>query len=187
MKDKLMPPIILTLICVIVSGLLVLAYNVTYVDNTGVMTDQLKKSSEEIFGKSDYEIMTKEDSEGKKTVITYGKVINVIKDKNNADRVIFEVKTDGYAKDGIDVLVGLDKDGKVQGVSVVALGETPGLGTKVSDKDFLKKFKDKKSADEINEVDGISGATYSSKGVKNAIKEALTQFGKNKEAIFNEQ
>ena len=95
MKDKLMPPIILTLICAIVAGLLVLVYNVTYVDTTGVMTDQLKKSSEEIFGKSDYEIMTKEDSEGKKIVITYGKVVNVIKDKNNADRVIFEVKTDG--------------------------------------------------------------------------------------------
>lgn len=187
MKDKLMPPIILTLICVVVAGLLVLAYNGTYVDNTGVMTGQLQKSSEEIFGKSDYEIMTKEDSEGEKAVITYGKVINVIKDKNNADRVIFEVKTDGYAKDGIDILVGLDKDGKVKGVSIVTLGETPGLGTKVSDKNFLKKFKNKKSTKDINEVDGISGATYSSKGIKNAIKEAITQFGKNKEAIFNEQ
>ena len=185
MKDKLMPPIILTLICVIVSALLVLAYNVTYVDTTGVMTDQLKASSEEIFGKSDYEIITTKDSEGNKIVLTFGKVVNVIKDKKNSDRVILEVKTDGYAKDGIDILVGLDKDGKVQGISVVALGETPGLGTKVNDKSYLEKFNGMNSSEDIDGVDGISAATYSSNGIKSAIKEAVTQFEKNKEAIFN--
>ena len=57
MKDKIMPPLVLTIICIVVSGLLVLAYNATYVDNTGVLTDDMKKGCEEIFGKGDYEIM----------------------------------------------------------------------------------------------------------------------------------
>ena len=35
MKDKIMPPLVLTIICIVVIGLLVLAYNATYVDNTG--------------------------------------------------------------------------------------------------------------------------------------------------------
>ena len=43
MKDKIMPPLVLTIICIVVSGLLVLAYNATYVDNTGVLTDDMKK------------------------------------------------------------------------------------------------------------------------------------------------
>ena len=29
MKDKIMPPLVLTIICIVVSGLLVLAYNAT--------------------------------------------------------------------------------------------------------------------------------------------------------------
>ena len=53
MKDKIMPPLVLTIICIVVSGLLVLAYNATYVDNTGVLTDDMKKGCEEIFGKGD--------------------------------------------------------------------------------------------------------------------------------------
>ena len=46
MKDKIMPPLVLTIICIVVSGLLVLAYNATYVDNTGVLTDDMKKGCE---------------------------------------------------------------------------------------------------------------------------------------------
>lgn len=186
MKDKILPPIILTFICVIIAGLLVLAYNVTYVDTTGVMTNELKSAAKELFGDSDYEIITSTDSEGNKTVLKFGKVVNVIKDNNNPDRIIFEVITDGYAKDGIDVLVGLDKEGKVLGVSVVSLGETPGLGTKVNDKKFLKKFQNISDTKSVDEIDGITSATYSSKGIKAAIKEAITQFEKNKEAIFSE-
>ena len=53
MKDKIMPPLVLTIICIVVSGLLVLAYNATYVDNTGVLTDDMKKGWAEIFGKGD--------------------------------------------------------------------------------------------------------------------------------------
>ena len=41
LKDKIMPPLVLTLICVITSALLVAAYNLTYVDTTGIITDKL--------------------------------------------------------------------------------------------------------------------------------------------------
>ena len=42
MKEKIMPPLVLTLICVITSALLVAAYNITYVDTTGVITNWLR-------------------------------------------------------------------------------------------------------------------------------------------------
>ena len=88
MKDKIMPPLVLTIICIVVSGLLVLAYNATYVDNTGVLTDDMKKGCEEIFGKGDYEIML--DGEGdSKTPVTFDTegVNSIITDRDNGRRL----------------------------------------------------------------------------------------------------
>lgn len=41
------------------------------------------------------------------------------------------VTADGYNKGGLQVVIGVDKDGAVTGVSFVTVSETPGLGTKV--------------------------------------------------------
>jgi electron transport complex protein RnfG len=57
MKNNILPPLVLTIICIVVSGLLVFAHNKTYVDTTGVMTDELKAGCEEIFGEADYEML----------------------------------------------------------------------------------------------------------------------------------
>ena len=65
MKNSIMPPLVLTIICVVVSGLLALAYNKTYVDTTGVMTDELQAGCEDIFGSGDYKIMLDPDAEEK--------------------------------------------------------------------------------------------------------------------------
>ncbi len=184
MKEKFMPPVVLTLICVIVSALLVVAYNVTYVDTTGVLTEKLKESCENILGESDFVILTTTDSEGKKQALEYGDVVNVIIDKNS-DNIILEVVADGYTKDGIDILVGIDKDGKVIGTSVVSLAETPGLGTKVNNDDFLSKFKSADKNTDFDKLDGITGATYSSKGVKSAVKTAISTFEEKKDEILS--
>ena len=184
MKEKFMPPVVLTLICVIVSALLVVAYNVTYVDTTGVLTEKLKESFENILGESDFVILTTTDSEGKKQALEYGDVVNVIIDKNS-DNIILEVVADGYTKDGIDILVGIDKDGKVIGTSVVSLAETPGLGTKVNNDDFLSKFKSADKNTDFDKLDGITGATYSSKGVKSAVKTAISTFEEKKDEILS--
>ena len=104
MKDKIMPPLVLTIICIVVSGLLVLAYNATYVDNTGVLTDDMKKGCEEIFGKGDYEIML--DGEGdSKTPVTFDTegVNSIITDKDNG-RCVIEITEDGYSKGGLHLL-----------------------------------------------------------------------------------
>ena len=110
MKDKIMPPLVLTIICIVVSGLLVLAYNATYVDNTGVLTDDMKKGCEEIFGKGDYEIML--DGEGdSKTPVTFDTegVNSIITDKDNG-RCVIEITEDGYSKGGLHLLIGINSD-----------------------------------------------------------------------------
>ena len=116
-KEKIMPPLILTSIAIIVCALVVLTYNLTYVDNTGVLTDKLKTACVNIFGESDFEIVTKSENESSVSPLSYGDVKNVIVDKATGN-CLFQVISDGYSKDGIDVVVGIDKDGKIAGISV---------------------------------------------------------------------
>ena len=79
----------------------------------------------------------------------------------------------GYGGD-INLMVGIDTDGKVSGISFVSMSETPGVGTKVKGKGFVSQFLGLGENAVIGEnVDGISGATFSSKGVAEAVNNAL--------------
>ena len=189
MKDKIMPPLVLTIICIVVSGLLVLAYNATYVDNTGVLTDDMKKGCEEIFGKGDYEIML--DGEGdSKTPVTFDTegVNSIITDKDNG-RCVIEITEDGYSKGGLHLLIGINSDlsHSFFTVSLTPLPSLPitGLGTKVQDDSFLSKLKGFGVDTDENSIDNVTAATYSSKGMKSACKKAVKLFDEHKEEILN--
>lgn len=185
MKNNIMPPLVLTIICVVVCGLLVLAYNATYVDNTGVMTDDMQTGCENIFGEGDYEILL-DEADGKKIPVTFGEdgLNAVIIDKEN-DRCVFEITQDGYSKGGIHILIGINSEGTVEGIYFLSIGETPGLGTKVQNEDFLSKFKGFGKDSDENSIDNITAATYSSKGMKAAVKKAVKLYDDHKEEIFN--
>lgn len=76
----------------------------------------------------------------------------------------------------IQLVIGLDRDGKVTGVSILAMSETPGLGTKVqSEAWFLEQFKGLPPAftdADVRGLDAISGSTRSSTGVRNGVAAA---------------
>ncbi len=171
-KDKIMPPIVLTLICIITSALLTVVYNITYVDTTGIITDKLSSGLADIY-KSDsgFEMLINEDG----TVKTFEGVTSVISDGKNT---AFEITADGYSKGGLHLLIGFDESGAICGISVLTIGETPGLGTKVQNNAFLDKFKGISSEDYV--VDNITGATYSSKGMKSAVNTALSAYSEMK-------
>jgi electron transport complex protein RnfG len=77
----------------------------------------------------------------------------------------------------IRIAVGVDRNGKVAGVSIVAMNETPGLGTKiVDDATFLPRFAGLGGADEARKLDTITGATKSSRGVRNGVEAALAAY-----------
>ena len=168
MKEKIMPPLVLTLICVITSALLVAAYNITYVDTTGVITDELASGLTEIYGGSDgFDMMMNDDG----TVKTYEGVTSVI---TNGSGTAFEITADGYSKGGLHLLIGFDSSGSVCGISVLTIGETPGLGTKVQDPDYLAGYKGINTPDFETHV--ITGATFSSKGMKAAVTAAVNAY-----------
>jgi electron transport complex protein RnfG len=77
----------------------------------------------------------------------------------------------------IRMAVGVDRNGKVVGVTIVSMTETPGLGTKVvEDRSFLPRFNGLDSADAAKKVDTITGATKSSRGVRKGVEAALAAY-----------
>lgn len=191
MKKLIYPPVVLMIICVVVCGILVGAYKLTYKNTTGVMTDDLKSACEAVFPDSkgeDFNIIL-DRSKTEKTPLTFeNENINSIILSSDKSKCLVEVTADGYAKGGIHILVGINQADEIAGVEFVSCGETPGLGTKLRDKKelFIDKLKGFSSDDNLDNIDNVTGATYSSKGMKNAVKAALEVYTKHKEAILSE-
>ncbi len=213
-KEKIKPPLVLTLICIITCGLLVAAYRATYTDSTGVITDKLKAGLTELYGSADgFEMLKNDDG----SVLTYEGVTSVL---SNGTDTAFEITANGYSTGGLHVLVGVDENGSVDGVSILTIGETPGVGTKVQDPAFLGQFKGVKYEMTLSEeapavkaravwknkseiqalktdaeladtgesgftLDAVTGATFSSNGMYSAVKTALSAYSEMKGANGN--
>ena len=174
MKEKIMPSLVLTIICVIAALLLVSAHELTKDRIAEQKELKFSQSVESLFGKTDTSLI--DDNFGNSEV----EAIAVTPD----GRTAIQVCTDGYSKGGINVLIGIDQNGAICGISFVSLGETPGLGSKVRDeKSFCEQFIGQTDPDAG--YDAISGATVSSKGMKHAEETALRVYNDNKEAILN--
>jgi electron transport complex protein RnfG len=89
--------------------------------------------------------------------------------------------------DVIGLVVGLAPElDQITGIKVIRTQETPGLGDKILDEDFTKWFQRVDVDEEIhlakgtpdsaaNEVQAITGATYSSEYVKDIVSDVLTR------------
>jgi electron transport complex protein RnfG len=186
---------------------LVAAHDLTYKDESGVITEEIAVSLAEIYGAADGFNTT--------AVINEENGITMIM-QNTEAAPAYLMTVNGYNKDGITLVVGLTKEGSVKGVSVVSLSETPGLGTKVDDLGFLSQFagftpNDIKAetvdtskdlpvrwgtAAEINALktseeveaggfvfDAVTGATLSSNGVKAAVEKAVAAYAESKGGV----
>ena len=171
---KILPSLVLTIICVVASALLVFAHELTKENIAKQKEQKFSSSVEALFGKTDSRLVEGDFGDGIEAVA-------VTPEGKTAVQVI----ADGYSKEGINILVGIDENGKVSGIEFVSLGETPGLGSKVRDiPEFREQFYGKGSEAEAAAVDGISGATFSSNGMMKAVGQALDAYNKNKEAIL---
>lgn len=173
MKDKVKPTLVLTLICVIASVLLVFAYELTKERIAEQKEKNFSSSVEALFGSNECRIVDL------KNMPSNIETIAVTPDNKTA----VQVCTDGYSKGGINILVGIDENGSVSGIEFISLGETPGLGSKVRDEaGFRKQFYGQSQP--ITSFDAISGATFSSNGMKEAVNSALEVYIENKEEIL---
>ncbi len=115
-----------------------------------------------------------------------GKAIELIifpaKKQGETFAVALEGKGKGF-QDLIGVMVGVGRDGTLLDISITSHSETPGVGSRVTEASFTDEFKGLSIEEEL-EVDGVSGATYSSKGVMSAVNQALGYVTKFREEIF---
>ena len=172
---KILPSLVLTVICVVASALLVFAHELTKENIAKQKEQEFSSSVEALFGKTDSKLVEGDFGDGIEAVAV-----------TPDGRTAIQVVADGYSKGGINILVGIDENGKISGIEFVSLGETPGLGSKVRDiPEFRERFYGSGSSAEASSVDGISGATFSSKGMMKAVGQALDAYNNNKEAILN--
>ncbi len=83
------------------------------------------------------------------------------------------VISQGYGGE-ISMMVGIRYDGNVQGVKIVSMSETAGLGSKTKNDSFLNQYIDKKAPFSVGEnVDAVAGATISSKAVTAGVNAAF--------------
>ena len=87
-------------------------------------------------------------NETEKTIKSYNATIDEVikaKDKSGNDLGYIITVTDNEAYGGsLQMTVGIKDDGTVMGISFLSLSETPGLGMKAKDDDFMSQFSNKK-------------------------------------------
>lgn len=97
--------------------------------------------------------------------------------------VISTSSSEGYGG-AIELMMGVKLDGTVNGVSILSIAETPGLGMQ-ADEILIPQFSGKNveafvytksGAAADNEIDAISGATVTTSAVTNAVNTGLTYF-----------
>ena len=95
---------------------------------------------------------------------------------------VFKAGGKGYSS-VIQTLVGIDSDGKISAIKVLAQTETPGLGVRITEKKFTDQFRGQNSLN-LSAVQAISGATISSRAVMNSVVKKAQEI---KELIKNEK
>jgi electron transport complex protein RnfG len=115
-----------------------------------------------------------------------GRPIEIIVFPAKRQGEIFAVAIEGKGKGFgglIGVMVGVSKQGELLDIGVTSHSETPGIGSRAGEPFFTDRFKGLKAEAGLT-VDGISGATYSSKGVMAAVNQAIGYIHNFRKEIF---
>lgn len=92
--------------------------------------------------------------------------------------------SEGYGGD-IQFAMGVQNDGTMNGISILSISETAGLGMKANTDSFKDQFQDKKvekfkytktGASSEDEIDALSGATITTNAMTNGVNAGLCAF-----------
>lgn len=96
-------------------------------------------------------------------------------DKDGVVGYTFSLSPMGF-KAVIEMTLGINKNGAITALSVDSQSETAGLGTKITTDSYLRQYQGAAadSATLTEQIDGITGATVTSKAVVSAVGEAVS-------------
>lgn len=165
------PPLVLTLICLIVTAALAIVYQVTLTPIQEAKTAADEASCRELMPDADAfsELVLPAE-----TTTDSGAQLLAISEASAGGQTIgwvFTAAASGYSGQ-VTVMCGIDCDGLVTRVKISEHTETPGLGSKVAEPDYTDQFIGA-DAETSAAIDGITGATFTSVALKEAIGAAF--------------
>lgn len=172
MKQYLKMIVVLAVISLVAGAVLAFSYEITKPQIEEQARQALEKSVIEVIPgakkitvtqKDDMTIYIGEDEQGHKKGIAF--------------------KTVGIGFEGpIEIMVGYNPtEGKLTGIEILSMSETPGLGDRIKEPEFKDQFKGKSVEDKFipkEDVQVITGATISPTAVAGAIKDSLDKITK---------
>ena len=175
MKDML--KITLSLVAIFIAAGLIMG--ITYKYTSPIKFKAEKKEKEEALKEMAPDATDPITPSGKWTV--HNKNFEYYEAKAGGQPVAFIASTAGKGYSSfIQMLVSLSPDLKIRDLKVLGMNETPGLGDQVLEKNFLDQFKGKALSQIVlikgetkDNIQAISGATISSRGVTNGVKDAV--------------
>ncbi len=172
-KNMLKPTIVLGIICLVATALLAVTYDITK-----PMIDEINAR---MAAEARMEVLAAADNFEQMDVALVDGVSEVYKATNGAGVVVTSASK-GFGG-AVTVMTGFDAEGKITGVKVTdASNETPGLGSKATLPAYTGQFVGATTVmfngtdGTATQIDGVSGATYTSTAVFNAVDAAVAQF-----------
>ena len=195
MKNKIVKDTLALTVITLVSGLLLgLVNDIT----AGPIASQQAKEKEEAYkavfaDAASFETVTSgEDTDLESYLDENGfkaqnidEVMLAKDDQGNELGYAFTVTTaEGYGGD-IQFAMGVQDDGTLNGISILSISETAGLGMRATTDDFKNQFRDKNvekftytktGATSDDEIDALSGATITTNAMTNGVNAGLALF-----------
>ena len=171
-SDFVLPIGVLLLICIVASALLAYTNSITAPIITAAEEEAAEAARIEVMPEADSFELVQVDGLPESITEVYRAV--------NGAGYVFMITSDGYGgRDTLNMICGIDAEGKITDTQVLSHSETVGLGSKVTGDDFRSQFVGKDSS--LEGVDTIGGATVSSSYYINAIRDAFTAYDLVKE------
>ena len=168
-QDMIKPVLVLLIIAAVVAALLAFVHNVTepiIEENTRIAAEKARQ--EVLEGATSF------------TEIPYDaeqfNITSAYKEDSGLGYV-FTSANKGYGGDVV-VTVGLDADGNIVGIKADVSTETSGVGSKAGAEKYLSNFMG--ISGDVDSIDTISGATYSSTAVRTGVASVLEAFAELK-------
>lgn len=97
---------------------------------------------------------------------------------DNGAGYVFTSQAKGFGG-AVVYMIGMNADGEVVGINMFSHEETPGLGTKIGEPDYIAQYL---GAVDPDSVAAVSGATRTTNSLKNSLKQAIEAYNQVKEA-----
>ncbi len=177
LKNLITFSICLGLICAVSAGSLSFVYKYTIpkiIENERIEKERLikEKGAKETFPDADKFEDRKIDDKEFQVAYKNGKAIGLV------------VKTNGSGFGGkIEIVYGINYEGVITGFTVLSHNETPTIGGKAIREDLPKQIKNikienfylKSDNPEKGKIDGVTGATITTSGILNGIRDSINE------------